>query len=239
MSSLIVTQSGTLTRLTLNRPDKANALNAELVDALLGAVTAAHSDGTRLLVLQGEGRNFSAGFDFGGYDEQSEGDLVLRFVRIEQLLQALYHAPFATLAIAYGKNFGAGADLFVAASVRVAAPDASFRMPGLRFGLQLGTRRLAQRIGAEKARAILAESRSFDAMAARDIGFVTHVAEQGYWDAVVAKELARAITLEPDATARLHAATVADTRAADLADLVASASHPGLKARIAQYRKQS
>ncbi len=239
MSSLLTKREGALTRLTLNRPDKANALSAELVDALLDAVTLAHTDGTRLLVLQGEGRNLSAGFDFGGYETQSEGDLVLRFVRIEQLLQAVYHAPFATLAIAYGKNFGAGVDLFAAASVRIAAPDTSFRMPGLRFGLQLGTRRLAQRIGGEKARAILADSRTFDAMAARDIGFVTHVAEQKYWDPVLAKELERAMALEPDATSRLHAATLTDTRAADLADLVASAARPGLKARIAEYRKQS
>jgi enoyl-CoA hydratase/carnithine racemase len=237
MSPLLTRREGALTRLTLNRPDKANALNAELVDALLAAVAAAHGDGTRLLLLQGEGRNLSAGFDFGGYEEQSEGDLVLRFVRIEQLLQAVYHAPFATLAIAHGKNFGAGADLFAAASVRVAAPDASFRMPGLRFGLQLGTRRLAQRVGGEKARALLADSVSFDAMTARDIGFVTHVAEQKCWDPVVAKELERAMELEADATARLHAATVADSRAADMADLVASAALPGLKARIAAYRK--
>ena len=46
--------------------------------------------------------------------------VIKEIVQPEQLLQALYHAPFATLAIAYGKNFGAGADLFVAASVRVA-----------------------------------------------------------------------------------------------------------------------
>jgi enoyl-CoA hydratase/carnithine racemase len=112
-------------------------------------------------------------------------------------------------------------------------------MPGLRFGLQLGTRRLAQRIGGEKARAILADSTTFDAMAARDIGFATHVAEQKYWGPVVTKELERAMALEPDAAARLHAATLADTRAADMADLVASAALPGLKARIAAYRKQS
>jgi enoyl-CoA hydratase/carnithine racemase len=239
VSVLDIRREGALTRLTLNRPEKANALSAELVDALLAAVTAAHTDGTRLLVLQGEGRNFSAGFDFGGYEDKSEGDLLLRFVRIEQLLQAVYHAPFATLAIAHGKNFGAGVDLFAAASVRITAPDASFRMPGLRFGLQLGTRRLAQRIGGEKARAILADSRSFDAMAARDIGFVTHVAEQKYWDPVTAKELERAMALTPDATARLHAATVPDTRAADMADLIASAALPGLKTRIDGYRKQT
>ncbi len=239
MSALIVARADGLTRLSLNRPDKANALDAELVEALLAAVSAAHTDGTRLLVLDSRAKNFSAGFDFGGYETQSEGDLLLRFVRIEQLLQAVYHAPFCTLAIAHGRNFGAGADLFLAASVRVAAPDASFRLPGLRFGLQLGTRRMAQRTGSEKARALLGDSRTFDAVAARDIGFVTHVAEAGYWDPIVATEVQRATVLSPAASTRLYAATITDTRAADMADLVASASLPGLKQRIADYRKQS
>ena len=70
-------------RLTLNRPDKANALSADLVEALLAALEAAAGDGTRLLVLDGNGKHFCAGFDFGGYETQSEGDLLLRFVRIE------------------------------------------------------------------------------------------------------------------------------------------------------------
>jgi hypothetical protein len=69
-----------------------NALSATLVEALLAEVDAAYRDGTRLLVLRGNGKNFSAGFDMGGYEAQSEGDLVLRFIRIEQLLQACARA---------------------------------------------------------------------------------------------------------------------------------------------------
>ena len=69
--------------LTLDRPGKMNALSATLVEAMLAAVNAAYADGTRLLVLRGNGKNFSAGFDMGGYEAQSEGDLVLRFIRIE------------------------------------------------------------------------------------------------------------------------------------------------------------
>ena len=142
-TELQIERMGVVTTLTLNRPDKANALSAALVEALAGAVDAAHHDGTRLLVIKGDGRNFCAGFDFGGFEDASEGDLLLRFVRIETMLQAVYHAPFATLALAQGKNFGAGVDLALACGTRIAAPGAEFRMPGLKFGLQLGTRRLA------------------------------------------------------------------------------------------------
>ncbi|MFA5916399.1 MAG: enoyl-CoA hydratase/isomerase family protein, partial [Burkholderiales bacterium] len=160
---LLIEKTGPVSTLTLNRPDKANALDAGLVDALAAAVEAAQHDGTRLLVLKGNGRNFCAGFDFGGCEGASEGDLLLRFARIELLLQAVYHAPFATLALAQGRNFGAGVDLVLACGSRIAAPDAQFRMPGLKFGLQLGTRRLAARLGGDAARALLATSRTFGA----------------------------------------------------------------------------
>lgn len=149
---LLIEKTGAVLTLTLNRPDKANALNAELVQALAAAVDTAHGDGTRLLVFKGNGRNFCAGFDFSGVEDASAGDLLLRFARIEALLQAVYHAPFATLALAQGKNFGAGVDLVLACGKRVATADAQFRMPGLKFGLQLGTRRLAARIGGDRAR---------------------------------------------------------------------------------------
>ena len=148
---LDVEHDGPVTLLTLNRPEKANALSPDLVEALLASVNEAYRDGTRLLVLSGNGQHFCAGFDFSDFESASEGELLRRFVRIEQLLQALYHAPFAALALAHGKNFGAGVDLLVACGVRVAAPDTTFRMPGLRFGVQLGTRRLARRIGPEHA----------------------------------------------------------------------------------------
>jgi enoyl-CoA hydratase len=237
LSPLASSRSGGVTRLVLSRADKANALDAALVDALLAAVDAAHRDGTRLLVIEGDGRNFSAGFDFGGYETAGHGELLLRFVRIEQLLQAVHHAPFATLALAHGRNFGAGADLFLACGIRVATQDATFRMPGLRFGIQLGTRRLAQRIGADNARAMLADSRTIGGQDAVALGFVHRIAPRDDWDSLVDMEGATAATLTPGAAARLHGATVADTRAADMADLVASVAEPGLAERIKAFRE--
>ncbi|MBE0624279.1 MAG: enoyl-CoA hydratase/isomerase family protein [Burkholderiales bacterium] len=234
---LLIEKTAAVTVLALNRPEKANALDAVLVDALLAAVDAAQHDGTRLLVIKGEGRNFCAGFDFGGFEDASAGDLLLRFVRIESLLQSLYHAPYATLALAHGKNFGAGVDLVLACGSRVAAPAAQFRMPGLKFGLQLGTRRLAARIGGDRARMLLASSKTFGADEGLRSGFLHEIAAPETWPALVVDAAAEAQQLSPAAAARMHAATVIDTRAADLADLVRSASEPGLKERIREYRE--
>lgn len=226
-----------VTRLTLNRPDNANALNDAMVAALSDALATAARDGTRLLVLDANGRHFCAGFDLSDLDDCSDGDLLLRFVRIETVLQTLYHLPFPALALARGRAMGAGADLFAACSRRVAAPGTQFRMPGLAFGILLGTRRLAARIGADAAREVQNATRGFDATEAHALGFASAILEEADWPAAIDAAATAANTLTPEATATLFDATVSDTRAEDMAALVASAARPGLKARIQAYRE--
>lgn len=233
---LIREHEGHVTRLTLNRPDKANALSASLVEALLDAVEYASTDGTRLLILAGNGPHFCAGFDFTGYEDASDGDLALRLIRIETLLQALYHAPFATVACAHGRNFGAGADLVISCGTRIATPDATFRMPGLRFGIVLGTRRLMQRVGTDQARTLLAASATINAEAARAIGFVNRIASRENWPQLLQAERAHGELLTPAAAAALYSRTLIDTRAEDMAALAASVSKPGLRERIRLFR---
>jgi enoyl-CoA hydratase/carnithine racemase len=227
------------TYITLNRPDKLNAFNTEMVEALLDVVNRAYSDGTRVLVLQGQGRNFSAGFDLSGFDEASEGDLMLRFIRIEQLLQAVYYAPYQTVALAHGKNFGAGVDLICSCNRRYAAAGSTFRMPGLRFGLVLGTRRFMQRVGVDLAREILVKSQTFGTDEALAMHFIQRAAEQAEWPMLVESAIRDVAPLTQEAAAALFRVTALNTEAEDLADLVISASQPGLKDRLHRYRSQS
>ncbi|MGE0556963.1 MAG: enoyl-CoA hydratase/isomerase family protein [Burkholderiales bacterium] len=234
---LLRRHDGHVTQLTLNRPQKANALSAGLVEALIDAVEYAATDGTRLLILQGDGAHFCAGFDFTDLQSQSDGDLALRFIRIETLLQALYHAPFETLALAHGRVFGAGADIVASCGLRVASPDTTFRMPGLRFGVVLGTRRLSERIGGDRARDILSNSRTFDAAAALASGFLTRVAQREAWPSAIDEARTAADALSPAAAAALHRCTVRDSRAEDMSELARSVSTPGIRERIRQYRE--
>ena len=141
--------------LCLDRPHALNALDAGLVEALLQAFEQAIAAAVPVVVLQGSGRCFSAGFDLGGLESCSDGDLLLRFVRIETLLQTIASAPCLSLALAHGRNFGAGVDLIAACDLRVAAPGSSFRMPGLQFGLVLGSARFARIVGARQAQRLL------------------------------------------------------------------------------------
>ena len=233
MSELIVERDGAHKRVRLNRPDARNALSPALVEGLLEVVADSAADGTRLLELSGEGRNFCAGFDLSDLDAQSEGDLLLRFVRVEQMLQAVHHAPFHTLALAHGRVVGAGADLVLACRSRVAAPGTMFEMPGAGFGLILGTRRLGSAVGDDAALELLAGR--FDAEKAKAAGFIGEIAVQEDWAGLSHRVLARATRLAPETETAMLGALRADSRAADMADLVASAARPGLKQRIAAY----
>src|SRR5690242_3654722 len=171
--------------IVLDRGEKANALSSSLVEALIAAVEEAHAARVPVLAFEGRGRNLSAGFDFGDYESQSEGELVLRLVRIETLLQSIARSPSLTVAFAHGRNFGAGVDLFAACRWRIAAPGATFRMPGLAFGLGLGTRRFAAIVGRDAAREILESAATFDAGRAQALGFARRIAAEDAWPAIL------------------------------------------------------
>lgn len=236
----------------LARPARGNALSAALVEALIAAVGRACADpSVHTLALAGAGRHFCTGFDLTGLEDTGEGELLMRFVRVETLLDAVWRAPVRTVAIATGRTWGAGADLFAACDERIASPDASFRFPGAAFGLVLGTRRLAERVGTDRARAWVSTGATLDATAAAAAGLASRVAPPapesdtgiGFWRR---EALGDAPAIDRETLAAIRAASRpaggpgADALAdADLAALVRSASRPGLKARILAYRERS
>ncbi len=233
--TLLQERAGEVVILTLNRPERGNALDAVTVEALLAAIARAPGEDAGLIVIGGEGRHLCTGFDLSGLDQASDGDLLLRFVRIELLLQRIYELPVPVMALAKGRVVGAGADLFCAAQHRIAAPEATFRMPGWRFGVALGTRRLADRVGNDVARLLLLEDRTFDAELARAIGFATDIAPEPSWPKAIATA-SGGNALTRDAAASLLGLTVARHAEADMAALVESASRPGLRQRMQAYR---
>jgi enoyl-CoA hydratase/carnithine racemase len=218
-----------VTTLTLQRPERGNALGPELVEALISAAEAAIADSAvHTLVLRGAGRHFCTGLDLSDLATLSDGDLLLRLVRIETLLALLWHAPIRTVALAHGRTWGAGADLFAVCEQRLVHPDTTLRFPGAQFGIVLGTRRLAERIGVDAARALVLEGGELDAPQAMALGLATQLGD-------TAAELAAPL---PDATTAraIRSATRDDCRDADLAALVRSAARPGLQSRIIAYR---
>jgi enoyl-CoA hydratase/carnithine racemase len=228
-------EEGEVWTITLARPEKRNALSSALVEELIDFVQRAPAEGAKVLVFRGEGKGFSAGFDFSDVELQSEGDLVLRFVRLEMLLQAIGSSPCLTVALAHGRTFGAGVDIVASCRQRYAAADSSFRMPGLKFGLVLGTRRFGEIVGRERALALQAEAATFDAQHALQMGFLHGVVEQMEWSSIVERARATAAALPEWSRNALYEVLSSGEADTDLAWLVRSAARPGLKQRIADY----
>jgi enoyl-CoA hydratase/carnithine racemase len=224
-------EGGSVT-LELARPERGNALGEALVEALLEQLRTALADDTvHTVVLRGQGRHFCTGLDLSDLEHAGDAQWLHRLVRIETLLATVWSAPKRTVAVAQGRTWGAGADLFAACEVRVALPGATLRFPGARFGIVLGARRLAARIGEVRARRLVTEGGEVDAAQALAWGLAT--------DAEFDPETTRPEpVVDPATAAAIRQATRPNDSAAldaDLAALVRSASEPGLRERMLRY----
>jgi enoyl-CoA hydratase/carnithine racemase len=188
-----------------------------------------------MLVLEGAGPSFCSGFDLSDIDNETDGSLLLRFVHIELLLQLLFRAPYHTVALAHGRTFGAGADLFCACQHRFAAADTTFRLPGTNFGLVLGSGRLAARVGIDAALALLRAGKAVDATSAKASGLVSEIVASkeraGRLDRLTHEET----PIEPETFGLILELALPASDQNDLANLVRSAARPGLKRRIMDY----
>ncbi|MGB3423083.1 MAG: enoyl-CoA hydratase/isomerase family protein [Castellaniella sp.] len=220
--------------LTLDHPEKGNALSAPLVERLSEGIQGAIADpSVHTLVIQGAGRHFCTGFDLSDLEQETEGDLLYRFIQIERLLSTLWHAPIRTVAIGQGHVLGAGADLFTACDIRLARPDTAFRFPGASFGLVLGTRRLAERVGADRALAWTSSGASIKQEEAIACGLASQSGD------VAAAQPPAPYRTDRETFSALRAATRADRRDQDLAALVASIMNSSLKARLLAHRDRA
>jgi enoyl-CoA hydratase/carnithine racemase len=235
---IVVEADGAVHTIRLARPDRGNALGPEMVAAIDAALDAALTAGARLVVLRGEGRHFCTGFDLSDLDALDDGELALRAIRIEVLLQRIHALPVTTLALAGGRVFGAGADLFAVCDHRVALAGASFAFPGPAFGLVLGTGRLAGLLGEGVARRVLLAGAAIEAEAALAMGLATQVVEPDGTTPAIAAACAAATRLDAPTVAALHGRTRRADDAGDLAALARSVARPGLKDRILAYRAQ-
>ena len=224
-----------LAHIRLAQPMRGNALSAELVEEIHAALDECENKKIRSLILTGEGRHFCTGMDLSGLESETDASLLWRFVRIEQLLDRIWHSPFTVMAFATGRTWGAGADLFCAASLRWITEDASFRFPGAQFGLVLGSGRLAQRIGSDRAREWILRNQAIDAQDALRCGLASH---EGHAEDFfkLADTLHETNTTTVTTQQMIHAATRMADSDASLSALVRSAARPGLKHRIQQYR---
>lgn len=155
--------------LTIDRPDRRNALDLDHCVALHRAVDEAVAGGARVLVVTGEGTAFCSGADLGGvYGEAFRAALY-------GMLGAITSAPVPVVAAVNGPAIGAGTQLAIAADLRIAGPTARFGVPTAKLGLAVDfwtVRRLALLAGGGPARALLLACDELDLDAAERAGLV-------------------------------------------------------------------
>lgn len=222
--------------ITLKRAHKGNCLSRDLVKQLNGMLDECLEKKTKALLIRAEGKHFCTGFDLADLESESDDSLLARFLEIELLLQKIYWAPFATLTIGQGKVIGAGADIFASCTYRIALDTSSFTFPGARFGLVLGSRRLAARVGASTARDWINAGRKISAPEALSSGLATHTCSAETLDKLV-NGLVQDQLLPQFTQQQIYRATVQDqsSQAADLQALVLSIMPGSIKQRITAY----
>jgi enoyl-CoA hydratase/carnithine racemase len=180
---------------TLNRPQKRNAMNPPLIDGLRRAFDALDArDDVRAVVVRGAGPAFCAGMDLRAMEEDpargtdpEEG--------VVAVLQRIERSRHPTIALVHGDAFAGGCELALHCDLRVAADVARFAMPLARIGLLVPfplLQKLVEVIGAAHTRHLLFTGRPLDARRAYEIGMVHEVVPAAAVEAA-AYDLARTI----------------------------------------------
>ena len=166
--------TGDVTTLTLNRPEKANALTEEMLAGLRDAVRAAE---TPVLVLTGAGKVFSAGADL----EAAKAGLALSPLW-ERLSSAIARHPGLTIATLNGTVAGGAMGMVLACDLRIAAPGTKFFYPVMKLGYlpqPSDPVRMAALIGPARTKLIMLAGQKIDTDAALSFGLVDEIAADG------------------------------------------------------------
>ena len=193
-----VEDRGAVRHIVLQRPEKRNAFNGELIGALGHALEAAAGEtGVRVVVLRGEGAMFSAGMDLNDLQDLSRKPEALREFR-EPILRwwnLLEEMPKPTICQIHGAALGGAFELALAADLRVMAEDAVAGIMEVRVGLLPdvgGCSRLPSIVGLGNAKELIMTGKLIDGQEAHRIGFANRIAPPGELDActqVLADEL--------------------------------------------------
>jgi len=232
-------RTGTVTTVTLYRPELHNAFNPEMIDELHACFEQLAADRrVRAVVLTGAGRSFCAGADLGWMHaslglthEQNIADAE----RLAAMLEALDTLLLPVIGCVNGAAFGGGIGLVACCDIVIAADSAHFGFTEVKLGIIPGViaRYVVPKIGPSHARALFVSGKRFDAAYAQRIGLVHDVVPKSKLNDVTqkavgdvltsgpeaierAKQLVRAMLVLPDAEARRYSVrAIADARVSD------------------------
>ncbi len=173
-------------RLTLSNPEKRNPLSHAVLDAISATLPQLdHGIDIRCVLITGEGRAFSAGYDIGGIpDESFERDAEALVAHpFTEAMDAISAHPYPVVAALNGHCLGGGLELAVRCDLRICAEEAKLGMPPAKLGLiygHTGLERFIEAIGVPRTKELFLTGRNLEGRRAEEIGLVheTHPAER-------------------------------------------------------------
>jgi enoyl-CoA hydratase/carnithine racemase len=188
--NLIVQNDGAAARITLNRPEKRNALSRELMQELIAALreTSAQPH-TRAIVIDGAGPAFSAGHDLSEMVGREEPFLDELFAICTTLMETIHELPQPVIAKVHGVATAAGCQLVAACDLAVAASGTRFGTPGVKIGLFCSTPMVpvSRAVGRKRAMQMLLTGEPIDADTALDWGLINQVVPDEELDGAVGR----------------------------------------------------
>jgi methylglutaconyl-CoA hydratase len=182
--TLHLAHDGDIATVTLNRPDKRNAISYELIEELLAALDEVAKSSAQVLILTGAGKAFCSGMDLdnlkslvGRSPEQSLKDSEI----MAQLFRSLYDFPRPTIAAVNGAAIAGGCGLATLCDFTLAVPDAKFGYTEVRIGFipAIVSTFLLRQIGEKHARDLLLTGRIIGAEEAQRIGLINEIVSAG------------------------------------------------------------
>lgn len=213
--------AGVLT-LTLNRPERSNAVDGATWEALRERLRHTSDDpAVRAVVLASSGKNFCAGADLGRPSTEAVAERShLRFMRmVGEVVRDLHDLPVPTIARVPGAAFGAGWNLALACDFVIAAPEARFCQVFTKRGLAVdsgGSWLLPRIVGLQRAKSLVLTARELSAEEALELGLVTELVAARELDDAVA-ELAAALADGPPIALNLSKALLNESSTVSLA----------------------
>jgi methylglutaconyl-CoA hydratase len=183
-STVILEAAGDLAIITLNRPDKRNALSPELIEDLLGALATVEEGSARVAILTGAGPAFCAGMDLGALRtlaDQTPAENLVDARRTAALFRRVWSFPKPLIAAVNGAAYGGGCGLATLCDFALAAEEAKFGYTEVRIGFMpaLISAFLRLQAGEKVLRDLLLTGRVFGAAEARELGLVNRVVATG------------------------------------------------------------
>ena len=186
--NLLVRRDGAAATITLNRPEKRNALSLELMEELIAALERLGAErDVRAIVIEGAGPAFSAGHDLGEMVARDAAFYERLFDVCTVMMETIHRVPQPVIAKVHAVATAAGCQLVASCDLAVASEDARFATPGVKIGLFCTTPMvpIARAVGRKRALEMLLTGEPIDAATAESWGLVNRVVPADDLDAAV------------------------------------------------------